>query len=139
MHDYFESSESVKAGSERSFGLLFALVFAVPGGWSFFFENATVGLILLGLSALFLVVALTAARILRPLNILWFTFGRLLHKIVSPLIMVTLFFVAVTPISLIMRLSGKDPLRLKMEPEAESYWLDRDPPGPAPDSLTKQF
>jgi hypothetical protein len=59
--------------------------------------------------------------------------------VVSPVIMGLLFFVAVTPTALIMRLAGKDPLRLRFDPEARTYWIDRRPPGPEPQTMRNQF
>jgi hypothetical protein len=76
---------------------------------------------------------------LRPLNYVWFRFGLVLHRIMSSVILALLFFVTVTPIAFIYRLLRKDPLRLKFEPESTSYWIVREPPGPPPDTMTKQF
>ena len=66
-------------------------------------------------------------------------FGLLLHRIVNPLVMALLFFLVVTPIALLMRLFGKRPLHLKTEPDAATYWIPRDPPGPEPDTMKQQF
>jgi large-conductance mechanosensitive channel len=87
----------------------------------------------------FLAAASLAPRALKPLNRLWFLFGAFLHKIVSPLVMALLFFVTVTPIAILMRLAGKDPLRLKFDRAAKSYWIERTPPGPAPETMRNQF
>ncbi|OAN49262.1 hypothetical protein A6A04_03870 [Paramagnetospirillum marisnigri] len=128
----------VEMGSERSFGIVFAVVFAIlcllplKSGGS---PNWWLG----GVGAAFLAVALVAPRLLKPLNKVWFLFGLLLHKIVSPLVMGLLFFGTVTPVALIMRALGKDPLKLKHDPAAASYWIDRRPPGPAPDTMRRQF
>ena len=78
-------------------------------------------------------------KILSPLNRLWFRFGLLLHHIVNPVVMALLFFTTVTPMALIMRLLGKDPLRRKFDPEADSYWIPRQPAGPAPETMKNQF
>jgi hypothetical protein len=93
----------------------------------------------IAVAAAFAVAALAAPRALRPLNLLWFKFGMLLHHIVTPLVMGLLFFLTVTPVGLLMRATGKDPMRLKRDPAAASYWIDRTPPGPAPDSMKNQF
>ena len=69
---------------------------------------------------------------LRPLNRLWLKFGLLLHKVVNPIVMALVFFGTVLPTGLIMRVLGKDLLRLKRQPDANSYWIERRPPGPAP-------
>jgi hypothetical protein len=66
-------------------------------------------------------------------------FALLLYAVMNPLTMALLFFLVVTPIGVVMRLAGKDFLRKRLEPEASSYWLPRDPPGPAPDSMKQQF
>lgn len=94
---------------------------------------------LLAIAAVFLLLALVRPAVLRPLNQVWHRFGLLVHRIVTPLVLGLLFFVAVTPTALAMRLLGKDVLRLKFEPEAESYWIKREPPGPDPRTMTKQF
>ena len=63
----------------------------------------------------------------------------LLHIVVNPLVMGFLFFVTVTPTALVMRLFGKDPLRLRLDKSADSYWIERTPPGPAPETMRQQF
>ena len=133
-HEFQARDEVVKPSSERSFGLVFACFFAFLGalsiwraraGWHYWFP----------LAALFAVVAYAAPRVLAPLNRLWAKFGLLLHHIVSPLVLGIMFYVCITPIGFLMRLVGKDPMRRRFEPEAKSYWIVRDPPGPAPETL----
>jgi hypothetical protein len=126
-------------GSERSFGLVFTAFFALLGGYSFFYLGEQAGLYFFAVAGIFLLAAVITPGVLRPLNRLWFKFGLMLHKMISPLVMGLLFFVTVTPIALLMRLSGKDPLRLRKVTDAQSYWIQRDPPGPKPQSFTKQF
>ena len=130
--------EAVERGSERSFGLVFAAVFALVGLWPLTGSNP-VRLWSLALAAVFVLLALAAPRCLAPLNRVWFAFGELLHRLVSPLVMGFIFFVVVTPIGLAMRVLGKDPLKLRLEAESESYWVRREPPGPPPDSMRNQF
>jgi large-conductance mechanosensitive channel len=93
----------------------------------------------LGTAAVFLALALAAPKTLAPLSRLWMKFGLLLHAVVNPVVMAFLFFSTVTPIALIMRALGQDPLRLKLDPAAKTYWIDRTPPGPAPDTMPRQF
>lgn len=131
-------SGPVQMGSERSFGIVFAVVFALIGLWPLK-AGGDMRLWALGLAALFLVVAFVAPKLLRPLNLLWFKFGLLLHKIMTPLIMGLLFFLTVTPVGMLMRATGKDPMRLKRDPAAASYWISRAPPGPPPASMKNQF
>lgn len=90
-------------------------------------------------SALFLLAGLLAPGILHPLSRLWRGLGLLLHKLVSPIVTWLIFYLAFVPAGLLSRLLGKDPLRLKIEPEAESYWISRNPPGPAPETMRNQF
>jgi predicted membrane metal-binding protein len=137
-HEDFKAKSDVKQGSDKSFGLVFAGFFAIVGLWPLF-KGEEIRLWALILAALFLAAAFLRPEILKPLNRVWFLFGLLLHKIVSPLIMGLLFFVSVTPIAVIMRLAGKDPLRLKRDPNANSYWILRDPPGPPAGGMTHQF
>ena len=92
-----------------------------------------------GLSALFLAAALSCPTVLNPLNRVWLKFGLLLHRIVNPIVMGLLFYGAVLPTGLVMRAMGKDLLRLKRQPDSESYWIARQPPGPAPESMKDQF
>lgn len=137
-HETRQRTEDVKLGSERAFGIVFAVVFAIIALWPLIGGN-TPRIWALVIAAAFLAVSLIRPRVLRPLNLLWFRFGMLLHRIISPVILGLMFFVSVTPIALLMRVFGKDPLRLKFDPEAESYWITRDPPGPEPESLKNQF
>jgi hypothetical protein len=91
------------------------------------------------LAAAFLLVAFVYPRILGPLNRLWLKFGLLLYKVMNPLVLGLLFFVTIMPIGLFMRAMGKDFLRLRRDPDAKSYWIDRTPPGPPPQSMKNQF
>jgi len=125
-------------GSNRAFGFVFAGFFALLSGLAWW--NASGWLIgWLGASASFLIAALAAPRLLRPLNWLWFKFGMLLHAIVSPVVLGLLFFITITPVGWLMRLMGARPLNLKFDRAAKSYWINRDPPGPPPASLKNQF
>jgi large-conductance mechanosensitive channel len=90
-------------------------------------------------AAFFAGSALTMPSVLAPLNKLWFRFGLLLHKIVNPLVMGLLFFVTVTPIGLLMRALGKTPLQLSFDKNADTYWIPRTPPGPAAETMKRQF
>lgn len=137
-HEGFGRKDEVQLGSDRSFGLVFTVFFAVVGAWPLL-DGAEPRLWALGAAAAFLVLALALPRVLHPLNLLWFKFGLLLHKVMTPLIMGLLFFVTVTPVGLLMRATGKDPMRLKRDPSARSYWILRQPAGPAPDSMKNQF
>lgn len=137
-HESFRTNIEVKAGSERSFGLVFAVVFAVIGLWPLL-DGGGVRLWALAVALAFLIAALLLPRALKPLNVLWFRFGMVLHHVVTPVVMGLLFFLTVTPVGLLMRATGKDPMRLRRDPAARTYWIDRAPPGPAPESMKHQF
>ncbi len=127
--------------SERSFGLLFGVVFTFLAAYGWFFKGwpLAVLLCLVAVAAAFVLLGFVAPKILKPLNSLWFQLGLLLGKIVSPLVLGAIFFLLLTPVSLATRLFGRDELRLKRKASQTSYWLDRAPPGPKPDSFKNQF
>ena len=93
----------------------------------------------LPVAAAFLVISYTYPKVLAPLNLLWMKFGLLLHKVVTPVILGLLFFATITPIGLLARACGKDFLRLRLDRGAKSYWIERAPPGPPPQSMKNQF
>ena len=138
FHEDYRRQAPPPAGSDRSFGLVFAAVFGLVGLWEAL-KGRDWGYGALALAAIFLVLGLARPVVLAPLNRLWHGFGLLLHGVVNPLIMGLIFVLAVVPTALILRLSGKDPLRLKFDREARSYWVERRPPGPAPDTMRHQF
>lgn len=120
-----QEHDAAKAGSERNFGIVFAGVFLVVALWPLV-HGTSPRLWSLGVAVLFAGVTLARPALLRPLNLLWFRFGLLLSRIVAPVVMAVLFFVAVTPIALIFRLQKKDPLHCVRDPAARSYWVTRD-------------
>ncbi|HZT18148.1 MAG TPA: SxtJ family membrane protein [Dongiaceae bacterium] len=138
FHEQLASHGQVKLSSDRTFGLVFAAFFTIIGLVPLL-HHGHVRWWAIGLAAVFLVVALTVPKILKPFNQLWYQIGRLLHRIVNPVVMGVLFFVVITPAALLLRLAGKDLLKLKRDPEAASYWIHRTPPGPEPQSLKHMF
>lgn len=137
-HESYQRHEEVRGSSNRSFGIVFAVVFALIGLLPLAF-GGRVRLWSLGIGGVFLMMALAAPSLLAPLNRGWLRFGLLLHRIVSPLVLGIMFFLVITPIGLLMRALGKDLLRLKFEKGSTSYWIDRVPPGPPPESVKDQF
>jgi predicted membrane metal-binding protein len=127
-----------KIGSERNFGLVFAAMFALVA-LSPLAHGHDVRIWPLPIAVAFLCAAVLLPRALAPLNQLWFRLGLLLGKFVTPLVMTVLFFVTVTPVGVLMRAAGKDPLRLKWQPGAKTYWVERPEPAPKPASLQDQF
>lgn len=137
-HERLSVHDIVKGSSDRSFGIVFAAVFTFIGLWPLVAGNG-VRWWALPVVAAFGVTALVRPGLLGPLNRLWFKFGLLLNQVVSPVIMALLFFLIITPMAFIIRLKGKDPLRLKYDPKARSYWILRTPPGPSPETIKNQF
>jgi hypothetical protein len=137
-HERFSRDETVVAGSDRSFGIVMATAFAVLtllNGW----HDGRLWPWMGGVAALFLAAALLYPAALNPLNQMWLKFGLLLHKVVNPIAMGLLFYGTVLPTGIVMRAIGKDLLRLKRQPDADSYWIVRRPPGPAPETMKDQF
>ena len=118
--------DNVKLGSNRSFGIVFFLVFLLIAIYPLI-NNEELRIWSLIISIIFLVLGLINSKILTPLNKLWFKFGLLLGRIVSPIIMGIIFFLVVTPIGFIMRIIGKDLLNLKFNKD-KSYWIEKTGP-----------
>lgn len=133
-----QSHGAVKIGSERSFGIVFAVFFGIVALLPLV-RGGMVRWWAIALGAAFLISAVVAPWLLRPLNLLWFKIGLLLHHIVNPVVMAALYFGAVVPMGLLLRALGKDLLNLKFDKSAASYWVRRDPAGPPPGGMTKQF
>jgi hypothetical protein len=135
-HESFSGQTTVTVGSEKSFGFVFAVVFAIVGLLPLF-ASGPVRFWALGVAGAFVLVALMRPSLLKPLNLIWFKFGLLLHKIVNPIIMSLLFYVTIMPIGLVMRLCGKDILNLRIDKDAPTYWIKREPADS--DSMRNQF
>jgi hypothetical protein len=138
VHENYDREAPVEGSSDRSFGLVFAGFFAVVGGvqlWS----QAEAWIWWFGVAGLFLAIAWLRPGLLAPLNRLWTRLGLLLFRVVNPIVMAILFYLVVVPVGLTMRLSGKDPMNRRHDSTARTYWISRDPPGPAPDTMKNQF
>lgn len=138
LHEDFRRKQEGEGGSDRGFGIVFAIFFTLiallplrshhPVRWW-----------ALALAVLFLAIALLQPVWLRPLNRIWTKLGLLMGRVVSPVVTGLLFFLVVTPIGLLFRLLKKDPLRLASSAGTSTYWIVRQPPGPAPESIRNQF
>ena len=118
--------DDIKISSNRSFGIVFFAVFFLIALYPLI-HNEEIRIWSLITSLIFLILGLINSRTLTPLNKLWFKFGILLGKIVSPIIMGIIFFLVVTPIGFIMRILGKDVLNLKFNAN-KSYWIEKTGP-----------
>ena len=118
--------QEIKIGSNRSFGLVFFLVFLIIALYPII-NNEGLRLWSLITSFFFLILGLINSKLLTPLNKIWFKFGIFLGKIISPIIMGIIFFLVVTPTAIMMRLFGKDLLNLKFN-NRKSYWIEKNEP-----------
>ncbi|WP_028346741.1 hypothetical protein [Bradyrhizobium murdochi] len=137
-HESFIRDEALAPGSDRAFGLVMSgalALFSLLNYWHLGrwwpWTSAAAGL--------FLTTAVLRPSSLHLLNRLWMKFGLLLHRIVNPIVMGLLFYGTIFPTGFVMRMRGRDLLRLKREPAADSYWIVRHPPGPAPETMKDQF
>lgn len=137
-HERVNATDVVRGSSDRAFGFVFTVVFSVVGllpllngepvhGWS------------LALGAAFFAVAALRPSLLAPLNRAWTWLGLLLHRLMNPIVMGVIFYGVVTPIGLLLRLSGKDLLCRRFDRGASTYWIERRPPGPEPRTMRRQF
>ena len=117
-------SDKIKISSNRSFGLLFFVVFLIVSLWPLTHEGS-IRIWSVIVSAVFLILGLINSRLLTPLNVLWFKFGMILGAIISPIVMGIVFFLVVTPTGFILRIMGKDILNKKYDKEKETYWIKR--------------
>jgi len=138
IHEDFSRDQPVKLSSDRAFGWVFVAVFLIVALWPLV-SGGTLRWWSLIISGLVLFATLTAPSLLTVPNRLWRRFGLLLHRIVSPVALALMFYVVITPVGLLMRMFARNNLRLRREPDTESYWIKREPPGPRPDSLPYQF
>ena len=128
----------IELPQNRNFGLFFAVVFAFACGY-FFNDSVKISAWVSGtLAVAFAVIALTKSKLLLPLNKLWMRFGLLLGMILSPIVLGLIFFSIFTPIGFLMRITGRDELRLKTQ-NAESYWKMREPSRPSAKPFKNQF
>tara|TARA_B100001029_G_C14794559_1_gene303705 strand:+ start:205 stop:585 length:381 start_codon:yes stop_codon:yes gene_type:complete len=115
---------SYKNKKNKQFGYLFFLLFLILSLWPML-NSEKINLVLLFISLTFLILTILNSKILNPLSDLWIKFGELLGKFIAPIVMSFVFFIILTPTSFIIRLFGKDLLKLKFNKES-SYWLKRE-------------
>ena len=113
-----------KKSSNKSFGILFFVVFLGLGLWPLT-NDKNLNIYLIIISIIFLILGLLNSKLLSPINLFWIKFGELLGKIIAPIVMAIIYFFILTPISLTVRLFGKDLLSLKFSKEIKTYWIKR--------------
>lgn len=140
LHESFERKEDLVGSSDRAFGLTVGgILLAVALWWGW---GSGLGPLVVGFGVIGLVLvgfgALSPAR-LAPLNRLWIRLGIILSKVVSPIAIAIIFVTTIVPIGLVRRALGADPLHLRFEAEAGSYWIEKSPSGPPTSTMTRQF
>ena len=115
--------DDIKIGTNRSFGIVFFVVFLLFGSYPLL-KGGDLKIIPLLIAIIFLILGVLNSKLLSPLNKFWFKFGLLLGRVISPIVMGVIFFLVVTPIGFVMRLLGKDILQLKKTND-KSYWLKK--------------
>lgn len=140
FHEDYSRAEEVEGSSDRGFGLtvggILVLIAVVR---TYFHGLGWVQYGLGGIGLVLVVLGLVLPRSLSGLNRAWTKLGLLLFKVVNPIVLGLIYGLTLVPIGLLMRLTGRDPLSVKLDPQAASYWIVRDPPGPAPDTMINQF
>ena len=119
-----KDKSELKLPSNKKFGFFFSVIFLLISSYYLYLNEIIIALILGFISVLFFFVSLLKAVLLLPFNIIWMKFGILLGKLISPIVLGTIFFFMFTPVAVIMRLVGRDELRLRLNFQ-DSYWIKR--------------
>jgi hypothetical protein len=137
-HEDFSRKLELKGPTDRSFGWVLAIFLIFVGIWPTLHAKP---MRKWALAAALVVCAFTILRpgLLHPANVAWMKFGLLLSKFVNPIVTGLLFYLVITPMGLLMRAFGKRPLRLGFDPGVETYWIERQPSGPKPETMSQQF
>ena len=122
----------------KKFGIFFSAIFVLIAVYAYFKFRGEFAILALTTSILFAIAAFLKPQILSPFNRLWISLGLLLGKIVSPIVLALIFFVLISPVSIVTRIFGRDELKIKKR-TVESYWVDRSPPGPPSASFKNQY
>jgi len=138
MHEDITRSVEVKGSSDRVFGLTLAGVSTIVALWPLLDRNP-VRLWALALALGWLVLAVSRPTVLHRLNRAWMRLGLLLARVTTPILMGAVFFAVVTPTGLLRRAFGANAMRLGFDETAKSYWIPRDPKGPTPESMSRQY
>jgi hypothetical protein len=138
FHEDLGREEKLRGSSDRAFGLVLAAFFVIITGLKLWKGNPNWGWWLLPAVALS-IMAYLRPGLLAPFNRFWTLLGLFLFKIVSPLTLGVIYYGMITPIGTLMRARKKDMLGRRLDPNATTYWIVRDPPGPKPETMKNQF
>ena len=130
-----DSHNKIKLGSNRSFGIVFFVFFLLISLWPLK-NGGNLNFWLFGISIIFLILGIINSKLLKPLNFIWFKFGLLLGSIISPIVMSIIFFLVVTPTSILLKLFNKDILNLKKNKKKKTYWIEK---SVSKSQMNKQF
>ena len=145
FHEDFSRKEEIKGSSDRGFGLTVGgilLAIAAVRALLHLWDGSAAGWLEAALGAIgvaLLGFGVVAPAALAPLNRAWTKLGLILFKVVNPVVLGLIYLTTIVPIGLLLRLFGHDPLHRKFERQAASYWVVREPPGPAPETMSNQF
>jgi len=131
--------DDIQVSSDRSFGVVFTVIFIVVALWPYFSDGHSPIIWASIVAAIFCAAALIKPSLLAPMNRAWMRFGLLLSRVMTPILLGIFFFGFFIPLAILMRLMGMKLLQLEFDNNAESYWINRNPPEPRPDSAKQQF
>lgn len=137
-HEVLLSTTAPPSTPDREFGWVFTGFFALVGLWPIV-HGRPMRLWCLGVSVVLALITLVKADLLHPFNLVWMKFSALLSKIMNPIVLGLAFVVIFIPSRLLLWLTNNDPLKRRWEPETGSYWITREHPGPAPESMRHQY
>lgn len=138
LHENFAGHSETKTGSNRSFGLVMAIFFVLVGVVPLL-RGGSLRPSALGVAAALTAVTWLAPQWLTPFNKIWTKLGLLLGKMVNPIVLTLLYWIAFTPMAFLLRMLGKDPLRLKWSVRDQTYWIKRELRGITPESMRREF
>lgn len=127
-----------RTASDRSFGVVFTIFFAVVSLWPLI-DGRPPRPWALACAAGFALTSALRPACLSPLNRIWTRIGLAMHRVVNPIVLTLIFWLTIVPTGLVLRLLGKRPLQLERDPACDSYWIERRPPGPARGSMRRRF
>jgi hypothetical protein len=137
-HERLVADDGEPSASDRAVGFVLATASALIG-LAPLLRGRAIRPWALAVAAVLLLAAIVRPRWLRPVNRAWMAFGAVANAIVTGVLMALMFYLVITPLGWTLRWLGRDLLRLRLEPTLRSYWLERRPPGPPPETMKNQF
>jgi len=123
--------------SSKSFGLVLSMALLIVAAWKY--KSGAWNPVWASVGGILLLITLLAPRLLRPVKNLWLRLGHLIGRVLSPIFLIIVYAVSIVPVGLSLKAFRKDALKLTLDPNRESYWIWREPPGPDSKSLKNQF